>query len=74
MNITVRKIGNSEGIILPKEMLGRLKLRAGDKVTICRNGDGVAVTRRQGGFEPASWTWPQGHGRNHKDALRELAK
>ncbi|TIT84882.1 MAG: AbrB/MazE/SpoVT family DNA-binding domain-containing protein, partial [Mesorhizobium sp.] len=32
MNITIRKIGNSEGLILPKELLDRLNLKAGDNV------------------------------------------
>ena len=30
MNVTIRKIGNSEGIIIPKEVLNRLGLKAGD--------------------------------------------
>ncbi len=29
MNITIRKIGNSEGIIIPKDVLDRLGLKAG---------------------------------------------
>jgi putative addiction module antidote len=32
MNATIRKIGNSEGIIIPKEILDRLGLKAGDNV------------------------------------------
>jgi putative addiction module antidote len=34
MNVVVRKIGNSEGVILPKEVLERHNLRAGDTLTI----------------------------------------
>ena len=30
MNIIVRKIGNSEGIIIPKEVLDRVGVRAGE--------------------------------------------
>ena len=30
MNVTLRKIGNSEGVILPKEVLDRLNVKAGD--------------------------------------------
>ena len=30
MHVTVRKIGNSEGVILPKEVLDRHNLHAGD--------------------------------------------
>ena len=34
MVLQVRKIGNSVGIILPKELLARLKLAEGDKLTV----------------------------------------
>ncbi|MBB3389791.1 putative addiction module antidote [Rhizobium sp. BK529] len=30
MNVTIRKIGNSEGVIIPKEVLDRFGLKAGD--------------------------------------------
>jgi putative addiction module antidote len=32
--VQVRKIGNSTGIILPKELLARLKLKAGDALHV----------------------------------------
>ncbi len=47
MNTTVRKIGNSEGIIVPKEVLNKLNLRAGDKVNLIETPNGFTV-------EPAS--------------------
>ncbi|MBW6420479.1 AbrB/MazE/SpoVT family DNA-binding domain-containing protein [Rhizobium sp. XQZ8] len=34
MNATIRKIGNSEGIIIPKEILDRLGLKAGDSIDL----------------------------------------
>jgi putative addiction module antidote len=34
MNTTIRKIGNSEGIIIPKDVLDRMGLKAGDDVEI----------------------------------------
>lgn len=34
MNVTIRKIGNSEGVIIPKEVLDRLGLKAGDEMEI----------------------------------------
>jgi putative addiction module antidote len=45
MNAVIRKIGNSEGIILPKELLAGLNLRAGDSVTLIREGDEVRLRR-----------------------------
>lgn len=34
MNVTIRKIGNSEGIIIPKEMLERLGVKTGDAMEL----------------------------------------
>jgi putative addiction module antidote len=37
MNITIRKIGNSEGVIIPKEVLDRMGLKAGDSLDMSEN-------------------------------------
>jgi len=34
MNVTVRRIGNSEGIIIPKEVLERMGVKAGDTLDL----------------------------------------
>ncbi|WP_430256391.1 AbrB/MazE/SpoVT family DNA-binding domain-containing protein [Neorhizobium sp. DAR64872/K0K18] len=34
MKTTIRKIGNSEGIIIPKEILERMGLRVGDNIDL----------------------------------------
>ena len=34
MKLEIKKIGNSTGIILPKELLARLGLKQGDEVTV----------------------------------------
>ncbi|TBD37181.1 AbrB/MazE/SpoVT family DNA-binding domain-containing protein [Rhizobium ruizarguesonis] len=34
MNVTIRKIGNSEGVIIPKEVLQRLGLNSGDSLEL----------------------------------------
>ena len=49
MNTTIRKIGNSEGIIIPKEILQRLGLKAGDEVelSVTKNGLLVSVTEEE---------------------------
>lgn len=41
MNLTIRKIGNSEGVIIPKEVLDRLGLKAGDRLTLSTGDDGI---------------------------------
>ena len=43
MNTTIRKIGNSEGIIIPKEILERLKLKSGDAVSLVETSEGVTI-------------------------------
>ena len=45
MNTVIRKIGNSEGIILPKELLAGLNLKAGDSVVVVRDGDELRLRR-----------------------------
>ena len=51
MNTTIRKIGNSEGVILPKELLERLHLRAGDNVVIVQEGDELRLRRMEDSAE-----------------------
>ncbi|MGV8939334.1 MAG: AbrB/MazE/SpoVT family DNA-binding domain-containing protein [Allorhizobium sp.] len=43
MNVTIRKIGNSEGIIIPKEVLDRLGLKAGDTLDIREEQGGFLI-------------------------------
>ncbi|MBZ9762890.1 AbrB/MazE/SpoVT family DNA-binding domain-containing protein [Mesorhizobium sp. CA8] len=45
MNIVVRKIGNSEGVILPREMLDRLNVRAGDTLIAAENAGELRLRR-----------------------------
>ncbi|MBX3597020.1 MAG: AbrB/MazE/SpoVT family DNA-binding domain-containing protein [Rhizobiaceae bacterium] len=45
MNTVVRKIGNSEGVILPKELLNAMNLKAGDSVLIVQDGDELRLRR-----------------------------
>lgn len=45
MNTVIRKIGNSEGVILPKELLNRLNLKAGDNVLVVQEGDELRLRR-----------------------------
>ncbi|MGH6763045.1 MAG: AbrB/MazE/SpoVT family DNA-binding domain-containing protein [Phyllobacterium sp.] len=51
MNVTLRKIGNSEGVILPKETLERLNLKAGDQLELVETADGLALNPVDDMFE-----------------------
>jgi putative addiction module antidote len=45
MKLEVKKIGNSTGLILPKELLAQLDLSPGDWVYVTRTGDkGLKIT------------------------------
>ena len=39
MKIEIKKIGNSTGLILPKELLARLRLEQGDHVLVTEGSD-----------------------------------
>ncbi|MBC7312200.1 MAG: AbrB/MazE/SpoVT family DNA-binding domain-containing protein [Rhizobium sp.] len=43
MNVIIRKIGNSEGIIIPKEILDRLGLKAGDSLALSESQNGLLM-------------------------------
>jgi putative addiction module antidote len=51
MNLTVRKIGNSEGVILPKEVLDRHNLKAGDTLQVTVSNDGITLRPTDETFE-----------------------
>jgi putative addiction module antidote len=43
MNVVIRKIGNSEGVIIPKEVLDQFGLEAGDTLELVVNKDGLQL-------------------------------
>ena len=71
--LKLTQIGNSVGVILPKEVLARLKLEKGDSVFITETPDGYAITP----YDPA--LEEQLHAgrefmRDFRDTFRALAK
>lgn len=53
MKLEIKKIGNSTGLILPKELLIRLGLEQGDQVVVTEAPDGLRLTRDNTDFEKA---------------------
>lgn len=51
MNVTVRKIGNSEGVIMPKEVLERWNLHAGDNLVVSETEQGIVLSPADDKFE-----------------------
>ena len=49
--LKLTQIGNSVGVILPKEVLARLKLERGDTLFVTDTPDGVALTPLDPSFE-----------------------
>ena len=71
--LKLTQIGNSVGIILPKEVLARLKLTKGDVLYLTENPDGVTLTPNDPTFE-AQIDAARGIMKKRRAVLRELAK
>jgi putative addiction module antidote len=67
------KIGNSLGVILPKEVLARLKLAKGDEIFITEAPDGYRITPHNPAFE-AQMKAARNIMKRRRAVLRELAK
>ena len=65
--------GNSVGVILPKQMLARLKLEKGDTVFVTDAVDGIKLTPYSADFE-AQMTAAREVMMKRRQVLRELAK
>jgi len=44
LELKLSKIGNSVGVIIPKEMLSRMHLKEGDKLCVIETQDGFRLT------------------------------
>ncbi|PQA71470.1 AbrB/MazE/SpoVT family DNA-binding domain-containing protein, partial [Brucella oryzae] len=45
MYLTLRKFGNSVGVIIPKEMREQLNVQTGDTLVLTADKDGLRLTR-----------------------------
>jgi len=74
LELKVRKIGNSMGVVLPKEALARLKVEEGDSVVLSESTDGgFRLTATHPGFSEKIAA-AERISRRYRNALRELAK
>ena len=71
--LKLTQIGNSVGLILPKEMLARLKLEKGDTVFVTDTAGGLALTPYSRSFE-VQMTAAREVMKRRRNVLRELAK
>ena len=71
--LKVRKIGNSYGVILPKEVLTRLNVNDGDTVVLTETPDGYQLATTDEVFEAGLKAYERTRKR-YRNTLRELAK
>ena len=71
--LKLTQIGKSVGVILPKEVLARLKLEKGDTVYVTDTPDGVALTPLDPSFEQQLEIGRE-FMREYRDTFRALAK
>ena len=71
--LKLTQIGNSVGVILPKEVLARLKLEKGDTLYLTDAANGVLLTPYSAEFE-TQMTAARGIMKKRRNVLRELAK
>lgn len=75
MNVALKitKIGNSAGVVLPKELLVKLRVGLGDTLYVSETPDGVRVTASNPEFD-AKMALAEQIMRDDRDILRALAK
>ena len=71
--LKLTQIGNSVGVILPKEILARMKLEKGDTVFVTDSADGIKLTPYDADFE-LQMTTARDVMKKRRHVLRELAK
>ena len=71
--LKLTQIGNSVGVILPKEVLARLKLEKGDTVYVTETPDGFALTPLDPSFADQLDVGRE-FMREYRDTFRALAK
>lgn len=71
--LTIRAIGNSSGVVLPKELLELLNVKQGDKLFVTRTPEGVSLTPYDAAAADQMETLREIM-RDRRNLLRELAK
>jgi putative addiction module antidote len=71
--LTIRAIGNSSGVVLPKELLEALNVQQGDKLFVTRTPDGIVLRAYDETFAKQMEVAREVM-RRRRNVLRELAK
>jgi putative addiction module antidote len=73
MKLKVTTVGSSAGVVLPKEVLTKLKVVKGDSIFLTESPDGFRITPYNPEFEE-QMALARKFMRERRDVLRELAK
>ena len=73
LELKIRRVGNSLGLVLPKEALAQLKVGDGDQLYITEAPGGYRITAANPDFAKQMEAAEKGM-RRYRNALRELAK
>ena len=73
MKLKITAIGNSAGVILPKELMARLRVEKGDELYAIETPDGVRLTTYDPVFA-AQMEVAEQIMRDRRDLLRKLAE
>ena len=71
--VKVTTVGNSTGIVLPKELLMKLKIEKGDSLYVTETPDGLQLTPYEKEFADTMEA-AQDIMRRYRDTLRRLAQ
>jgi len=73
ITLKVTTVGNSVGVILPKEALAKLRVKKGDSLVLTESSEGMMITPYDPKFARAMDAFDRVR-RRYRNALRELAK
>jgi len=74
LELKLRKIGNSVGVVLPKEVLARLDVEEGDTLCLTEAPDGSVRLSASSTEFTRQMEAAQGIVKRYRNTLRELAK
>jgi putative addiction module antidote len=74
MKLEIKKIGNSTGLILPKELLARLGFSQGEWLSVTELADGGIQLRRSNPVFDKGMEIAEKAMKTYRNALSELAK
>lgn len=73
LTLKLTKIGNSTGLVLPKEALAKLRAEQGNSVFLTETADGLRITPYDPDFERQT-KLARRVAKKRRNVLRELAK